>query len=213
MSTLLPCVCVRDLTRSPSVADIPGYRNRGSADHLSHSCRCTPGRPPSAGLGPRWSSAGTAIQRKTSLKFTSMCIKAQLTLLVHFWGSAAFFFLSYVYVCTLCFGVATATCPWLCPGEVVNITSTAQGRSTGLDAAQTARQTTATCTLVTRVWPCLRVWMLTSGLECWKMRSGRVRSCWARLTRYSLSRDLAAHSLWPSHLCRNGTIHWKASFT
>ncbi|TNN50122.1 hypothetical protein EYF80_039666 [Liparis tanakae] len=45
------------------------------------------------------------------------------------------------------------------------------------------------------------------------MMRGMARSCWARLTRYSLSRALAAPSCWPSQRCRNGTIHWKASFT
>lgn len=54
-------------------------------------------------------------------------------------------------VCSVCFGVAAATCPWLLPDRVINITSTAQGCSTGLDAAQTASQTTAARTLVARV--------------------------------------------------------------
>lgn len=98
-------VCVCDLTRSPSAADIPGYHNRGWAGHLSHSCRCIPERPPSAGLGPRWSSAGTAAEGKTNVcVFISTCIKARLTLLVHLCSGAAFFFPFCVHWCSVCFG-------------------------------------------------------------------------------------------------------------
>lgn len=46
-----------------------------------------------------------------------------------------------MYVCRVCYVVAAATCPWLRPDGVINKTSTAQGCSTGLDAAQTASQT------------------------------------------------------------------------
>lgn len=53
----------------------------------------------------------------------------------------------------------------------------------------------------------------TSGFECWKMIRGSVRSCWDTLTRYSLNRDFEAPSVWPSQRWRNGTIHWKQSFT
>lgn len=122
------------------------------------------------------------------------------------------------------------TCPWLRPYGVINTAFTAQGQQ-HRPWHHTNSQSCNVCvdvlsfsclsiygypsvtptTLVHCVCVCIRI--LASGLECLKMMRGRVRSSWARLTRYSLSRDLAEPSFCPSQRCRNGTIHWKESFT
>ncbi len=214
------CMCVWVcLTRIPSAADTPGCHNTGWAGHLAHSCRCTPERPPSAGQGPRWSSAGTDGDERRQ---EGSVYVWRHNFFVHLHWGASFSSLSLlVCVCVMHVFSLPGDLSLAVPLRVINWTFTAQGYDTGPDIAQTAKETQCGCgcgcVMLTQAWwpptfvfVCVQI--LTSGLECWKMMRGRVRSRWAWLTRYSLSRDLAAPSFCPSHRCRNGTIHWKASF-
>lgn len=129
-----------------------------------------------------------ALQRRGKMNacvFASVCIKARRDIRRRCSSSPSAYVCARA-VCVCVFSSSRGDLSLALYG-VINITSTAQGCSADLGVAQAARPTTARrlprvggppeCDLVSRVW------MLTSGLECWKTRSGRVRSCRARLTR------------------------------